>query len=224
MDDIFKIYNTKQRNEKFRLALIKERGLQCEHCKNTTWNNLPIVLELHHKNGDHSDLRRENLELLCPNCHYYTDNYGSKKNKTKLVSDEEFINALKTSSSIRQALFSLDLSDGSANYQRARVLMHKYNVQLVKKEQKKKENFCIDCGIAIDPSATRCAKCAAKARQIVNIDREELKKLIRTTPFTKIGQQFGVSDNAIRKWCDKYNLPRTVKEIKTYSDEEWEQI
>ena len=36
-------------------------------------------------------------------------------------------------------------------------------------------------------------------------------------PFTKIGQQFGVSDNSIRKWCDAENLPRKVKDIKSYS-------
>ena len=38
--------------------------------------------------------------------------------------------------------------------------------------------------------------------------------MIRTMPFTVIGQQFGVSDNAIRKWCKKYNLPSTKEEIK----------
>ena len=35
---------------------------------------------------------------------------------------------------------------------------------------------------------------------------------------------FGVTDNAIRKWCKLYNLPFKVKDIKTYSDEEWEKI
>jgi uncharacterized protein YjcR len=39
-------------------------------------------------------------------------------------------------------------------------------------------------------------------------NRDELKQLIRTLPFTKIGKMFGVSDNAIRKWCNAYNLPR----------------
>ena len=54
--------------------------------------------------------------------------------------------------------------------------------------------------------------------------REELKILIRTIPFTKIGEKFGISDNAIRKWCDSYNLPRKSTEIKKYTDEEWELI
>jgi hypothetical protein len=34
----------------------------------------------------------------------------------------------------------------------------------------------------------------------------------------------GVTDNAVRKWCDKYKLPRKVSEIKNYTDEEWEKI
>ena len=36
-----------------------------------------------------------------------------------------------------------------------------------------------------------------------------------------IGKQFGVSDNAVRKWCKKYGLPQKVSEIKKYTDEEW---
>ena len=33
-----------------------------------------------------------------------------------------------------------------------------------------------------------------------------------------------MTDNAIRKWCIKFNLPKTKKEIKSYSNEEWELI
>lgn len=71
-------------------------------------------------------------------------------------------------------------------------------------------------------------QCASKARVIplekMPITREELKKLIRTVPFTTIGTQYGMSDNAIRKWCDKFNLPRKKSEILSYSNEEWEKI
>ena len=38
--------------------------------------------------------------------------------------------------------------------------------------------------------------------------------MIKTESFTSIAKKFGVSDNAIRKWCDRYNLPRTKREIK----------
>ena len=61
-------------------------------------------------------------------------------------------------------------------------------------------------------------------RKVIRCSREELKNLIRTTPFTTIGTVFGVTDNAIRKWCDYYNLPRRVKDIKAISDEDWNNI
>ena len=48
-----------------------------------------------------------------------------------------------------------------------------------------------------------------------------IKGVIPHSPFTKIGEMYQVSDNAIRKWCDKFNLPRKVSDIKKYTDEEW---
>ena len=56
------------------------------------------------------------------------------------------------------------------------------------------------------------------------VTREQLKDLIRNKPFTHIGVKFGVTDNAIKKWCDKFNLPRTKREINQYSDEQWKLI
>ena len=86
------------------------------------------------------------------------------------------------------------------------------------------KNVCPDCGIEISKGSQRCRSCNGKIRESNVISREELKALIHTTPFTQIGKQFGVSDNAIRKWCDKYNLPRKTSEIKTYSDDDWLKI
>ena len=91
--------------------------------------------------------------------------------------------------------------------------------------------YCKNCGKEIWKKSTSnlCLDCFNKkrkedAKKNSLITREELKQLIRTTPFTTIGTNFGMSDNAIRKWCDKFNLPRTKKEINSYSDEEWEKI
>lgn len=89
--------------------------------------------------------------------------------------------------------------------------------------QTKKEHCCKKCGKELKSYyATYCRECyKEELKEEVLISREELKNLIRIKPFTQIGKQFNVSDNAIRKWCDKYNLPRTKKEINSYSDEEW---
>jgi len=51
----------------------------CELCDLTEWKGEKIPLELHHINGNRFDNRIENLQLLCPNCHSFTDNYRRRK-------------------------------------------------------------------------------------------------------------------------------------------------
>jgi hypothetical protein len=63
--------------------LIKEKTHQCEKCLLTTWLEQPIVLEVHHKDGNRTNNNFDNLQLLCCNCHSTTDNWRNKRNKLK---------------------------------------------------------------------------------------------------------------------------------------------
>jgi len=60
--------------------LIKEgiKEHKCEQCFNETWNNQPIPLELHHKDGDRYNNNLSNVILLCCNCHAQTDTWRNK--------------------------------------------------------------------------------------------------------------------------------------------------
>jgi hypothetical protein len=42
------------------------------------WFGKPVTLQLEHRNGNSSDNRIENLELLCPICHSQTDTYAGR--------------------------------------------------------------------------------------------------------------------------------------------------
>jgi hypothetical protein len=47
-------------------------------------------------------------------------------------------------------------------------------------------------------------KCWVKVKN--RPSKTELKKLIADLPWTRIGEKYGVSDNAVRKWARKYEL------------------
>lgn len=89
----------------------------------------------------------------------------------------------------------------------------------------KKEYKCIDCGNPITKGATRCVDCSHKLTyKCEHPTREILKDFIRTKSFVEIGKIYGVSDNSIKKWCKKYNLPFKKSEIKLINDSDWEKI
>lgn len=71
-----KYVNTNNLRQRLLNEGLKER--KCECCGNIEWMGKPISLELHHVNGIKDDLRIENLQILCPNCHAFTDNYRGK--------------------------------------------------------------------------------------------------------------------------------------------------
>lgn len=101
----------------------------------------------------------------------------------------------------------------------------KEETRLLAKEGLLNKYFCPDCGAPVTRKGCRCITCARTLSQKVERpSREELKKLIRVKPFTVIAKEYNVTDNAIRKWCIAYNLPKRVKDIKQYSDEEWREI
>ena len=65
----YKIGRPKDKARTFRiikLRLMKERGKNCERCNFNKYE----ILQVHHKNRNKKDNRAENLEIICPNCHY----------------------------------------------------------------------------------------------------------------------------------------------------------
>lgn len=76
---------------------------------------------------------------------------------------------------------------------------------------------CIDCGANITRWGVRCKSCSIiHNRKVDRPSKEELYDALQNTKgkFSEIGKLYGVSDNAIRKWCDSYNLPRKSRDYK----------
>lgn len=58
--------------------LIKENGYRCWQCGISEWQGVPAPLQLDHVNGDSDNNSRENLRILCANCHTITPTWGFK--------------------------------------------------------------------------------------------------------------------------------------------------
>lgn len=119
--------------------LIKLRGRKCENCGLTEWLGQPINLEVHHKDGNRSNNELTNLQLLCPNCHSYTPTFA-RKNTNSMIPEEDYVQALQESRSIRQALILLDLTPAGKNYDRAYELIERYDIKHLKQSTQNNES------------------------------------------------------------------------------------
>lgn len=102
-----------------------------------------------------------------------------------------------------------------------------YYIDIRKKQDisnriREKKKVCKNCGKLICDNAEYCVDCYNLNRRVVERpSREVLKYEIRNYPFIKLSEKYGVSDNAIRKWCKFYNLPYKSTIIKNISDKDW---
>lgn len=153
----------------------------CECCKRTEWLGGIIPLELHHIDGDNTNNKLNNLMLLCPNCHTFTDNY---RGKSKTISRQSELKKEK--------------------YNNFKKLEREPKFFTVKEKR-----FCETCGNEIlNKSKKYCSvDCydEYKSRNIPN--KEELiLKIEEFGGLTQTGRYYNVSGNTISKWCKKYRI------------------
>lgn len=73
--------------------------------------------------------------------------------------------------------------------------------------------FCSECGKQLFSNCKThlCMDCYNKSRTKNIPTKDELFALLSNNSFLAVGKMFNVSDNAVRKWCDNYNIPRYSK-------------
>ncbi len=113
--------------ERKRKRIFLEQDGKCVRCGINEWLGQPISLELDHKNGDRKDNSRNNLEILCPNCHSQTDTWRGRNNR-KLVTDDDIKKKILVMSSIRQIINDLGMPVSKASYRRITRLMNNTSV------------------------------------------------------------------------------------------------
>lgn len=184
---------------KLKKRLFREgvKEYRCEKCGISEWNNEPIILELHHINGNHNDNHLENLQILCPNCHSQTVSFAGKK---KNINDDNAIAELLEREKRRKE----------------EILANKYYWGELRKTTPKPHKKCLICGKEFKGRGEKyCSKeCANKAAQKMNITKEQLLTAATTvSSLIQLGKLFNMTDNGIRKWLIKYDILDETKKI-----------
>jgi len=191
----------------FKKKLLNEGKLinKCAICKmDPIWNDKPLMLQLDHINGDHSNNRIENLRLLCPNCHTQTDTYTGRNSKKdtvktgKLVIENIRSNKDKKKYTIKETPINKIVSNNT-------------DIQLTK---------CSICSkdIRCDSKSDVCRLCYNKSIRIV--ERPSYKDLIDEINKNSVlttARKYDVSNTTILKWVKFYEINGDDSETKESS-------
>ena len=77
-----------------RRYLLNKANYQCSICGFNIPNPFTgqSILQIHHIDGNVANIKEENLQVLCPNCHALTENFGSRnKNSVRQYRKEDYI-------------------------------------------------------------------------------------------------------------------------------------
>lgn len=69
--------------ESKRLRVVLEQNCKCLKCRLSHWFGELITYELDHIDGDNDNNKRDNLRILCPNCHSQTETWRGRKTKIR---------------------------------------------------------------------------------------------------------------------------------------------
>lgn len=162
----------------------------------------------------------------------FSFNYSSEEEIQNIIDDIKYSNLTFTEIANKYSKNVSNISrinNGKIHIQENEVypLRKKQNYPQIKNSIHSDVNgtICPVCGNKKSSRAKTCFQCyTIQNRKIIRPTRDELKKLIRDIPFQQIGKKYGVSDNTVRKWCEKENLPTRKIDINNYSKEEWNKI
>lgn len=187
----------------------KEKEFSFSTGRNKSWNK--IIEEL------------QKCILVCRNCHgelHFPNCEISKENNH--LKDNNFLNGFYPKQIIRENSL---LPTGSCLTCKADVFGTKYcSIECAKKGGKDRKvkveqplkvkeptltGRCPTCQTEVFGTKYCSVKCSGKGnRRVERPSAEELRELIENKSLLAIGRQYGVSDNAVRKWVKSYGLDK----------------
>lgn len=149
---------------------------------------------------------------------------AEKKLKRSLLKGEcvHHIDENKYNNDIDNLMIFNSVSDHTAFHMGNKIyedngIWHAYKKSLKDNNKKYLLKICPICNENLmDRKATMCRDCYNKRRSTYIPEKAVLENLILSHSMTEIGRIFSVSDNAVRKWCKKYELPFKIQDLKEY--------
>lgn len=175
---------------------------KCNKCGIKDWNGESITLEIEHKDGDNWNNNKNNLELLCPNCHSQTSTFRKRGIKTikKQVTNSEILKQLNCCNNINQVLKNLKLSNSGGNYKRVHKII-KLN---------RLDSFYNLPQIKTKPRIYKTSHKEIFEKRIQDITNSNID-FSSSGWGVKLGKHLGLTSYAAMSWVKK-NLPEFYKD------------
>lgn len=89
--------------------------------------------------------------------------------------------------------------------------LNKHDLIPTEKQKERISLGCIRCKVCEKPISFGFVYCSQEcthtgSQSLNKPSKEILEKEIQTTPMTKLGEKYGVSDKAVKKWCIGYEI------------------
>lgn len=201
-------------------------GIKPRHCENPNCQCKNIenpTLEIHHINGNSTDNRLENLQILCVECHSKTENWNGKNSsinkKRHKLPEELFITQEEAEE--REKARKKKRHDDYVAFKKS--IDPNYVPKSERNLKPQKTIICPVCGKEFIPKEKTTKYCSVECYREANKGkRPPIHQLIldfkTLKSFVKVGEFYGVSDKAVVKWCKFYGIPSHKKELMEYID------
>ena len=214
--------------------ILKEQDFKCCHCKiEKFWNSKPLTFELDHINGDKQNNKRENLRLLCPNCHSQTDTWrgrGGGKYKTIKIEEEKIVEKLEELKSIYQTIIYFEYAPTKGIYDRFYKIIRKYKLETIVFEDNINAKIVNKIKIQKEEQIANLNKLTIelKNKEKELIEKTRKIKIVAQSEFKEKDQRRIKEKNSQFGTCWIYNLKLKenkkikIQEIKFWEKEGWE--